>query len=92
VNILPIHILPRSPSVTARIYPFSFGNDLDEDEEKPQKNEQAKSVYKAASTLNLGYSNVSQQYAIFLTTLKRPVGIDSKKYRRFKSEALKYIV
>jgi hypothetical protein len=58
MNVLPIHILLRSSSVIARIYSFSFGNNLDEDEEKLQKNELAKLVYKAASALNLGYSNV----------------------------------
>jgi hypothetical protein len=59
VNVLPIHTLPWSPSATARIYPFGFGDDLDEDEEKPQKDGLAKPVYKAASALNSGYSNVS---------------------------------
>jgi hypothetical protein len=35
MNMLPIYTLSWSPSAIARIYPFSFGDDLDEDEEKP---------------------------------------------------------
>jgi hypothetical protein len=92
MNVLPIHILLRSLLATARIYLFSFEDNLNEDEEKPQKDELIKPVYKAAFILNLGYNNVSQQYATFLTTLKRPMEMNNKKYRRFKNETLKYIV
>jgi hypothetical protein len=58
MNILPIHTLPRSSSAIARIYSFSFRDDLNEDEEEPQKDGLAKPVYKAAFILNFGYSNV----------------------------------
>jgi hypothetical protein len=92
MNVLPIHTLPRSSPVTARIYSFSFRDNLNENEKEPQKDGLIKFIHKAASALNPSYNNVFQQYATFLTTLKRPVGMDNKKYHKFKSEALKYII
>jgi hypothetical protein len=94
VQVQMIRALPRSLLVTARVYPFGFG-------EEPEKNPEEDVPVSPAGTgpdrnledpLLPGYSEKSQQYARFLTTLKRPTGMDTKEYRRFKSEALNYIV
>ena len=42
--------------------------------------------------LKAGYSDKSERIAAFLTSLQKPVGLNRKEFRAFKSEALRYRV
>ena len=95
IKVISIYIIFRSPPITIQVYPFGFS---DNDEKNKDKNKElpgsptAEPIDKIAKVLQFGYSDISQQYITFLTTLKRPRGMEGKEYRKFKSEAFKYII
>jgi hypothetical protein len=91
-RVAPVRVFPCSPRTSVCIYPSGFSreekeSDVEDEEESPnlESNE-------VASSLESGYSELSQQYTTFLTTLKRPVGINTKEYREFTGDAPKFIV
>jgi len=92
----PLRIFPCPAIATARVYPFGFSGDLDRDQEEGEDNMQSNASAEAANEpsdrLKPDYNDTSQQYATYLTTLKRPEGMTGKEFRKFKVEALKYIV
>jgi hypothetical protein len=77
--VAPLKVLPCQVVATARVYPFGFGGDRDhedEAEEDAQSGPTFKVGKKPSDKLEPGYSDLSQQYATYLTTLKRPEGMD----------------
>ena len=94
VNVAPVRISSRPQCISARVLPFGFGEDIAEEAEEPEQAEDLLPEGGSDSERILGpeYSEESQQYAVFLTTLKRPPGLQGKQYRKFKIEALKFII
>jgi hypothetical protein len=90
--VAPLRVFSSPSITTARVYSFGFGEDLDRDQEGGQSNAPAEEKREPSDRLEPGYSSISQQYATYLTTLKRPEGVTGKEFRKFKAEALKFIV
>jgi len=91
-NVAPLRVFSSPSITTARVHSFGFGEDLDRDQEGGQSNAPAEEKREPSDRLEPGYSSISQQYATYLTTLKRPEGVTGKEFRKFKAEALKFIV
>jgi hypothetical protein len=79
VNVRAISVSPQISGAEGRVYPLRRAQEDTEMELAPD-------------SLHPGYSEESQQYATFLTTLGRPDGMHGKEFRKFKAEALKFFV
>jgi hypothetical protein len=91
--IAPLKVFRRPTPISVRVYPFGFNENEDESQSKNNNKEpRGKQTDKPAGVLEPGYSELSQRYATYITTLKRPVGLSTKEYRQFKAEALKFAV
>ena len=82
----------RPSLMSTGVYPFGFGDIQEEGEIALADEAVGVGERTQGKQLEAGYSVSSQQYADFLTTLKRPDEMDSKEFRQFKAEAMKYIV
>ena len=80
VNVRAISVSPQISGTEGRVYPLRRAPEEDAETEL------------APNSLHPGYSEESQQYATFLTTLRRPDGMRGKEFRKVKAEALKFFV